>query len=235
MQKLIPTMHIASRLFAGSCMFLAVLGNGSPISLILQLLLMILITGCLLEAGSSLLKATRLLVWIVIPTVVLHALFTPGEYLFSLLPITYEGIRNGIVISLHLSAIFVAAIQLSRLLSRNEWYRLLFSLPYAGKRLPSYVFIIELSFDPVRKTATEAMSRWRSNGKGLRKLVTELSSLPGAVMKMSRELAQMTWDSWYQSVEEISAAENRAIRSVTASMLAVVAGILFVCLNGLKG
>lgn len=201
----------------------------------LQLLLMILITSWLLDAYLALLKAARLLVWIVVPTIVLHALFTPGEFLLSLLPITYEGIRNGVVISLHLSAMFVAAIQLSRLLSRNEWYRLLFSLPYAGKRLPSYVFVIERGFEPVRKRSAEAMSRWKMEGKGLRMLVVELGSLPGAVMEMSRELARTTWNNWGQSVETIAVAENRTGISVTASLLAVVAGILFVCLNYLKG
>lgn len=82
-------------------------------------------------------RLLRLLRWFVIPILLLHIIFTPGQLLFPGWPIAVskEGLMQGIRLSIHLASMYVMAMMMFRLLSHAEWLRLLMQLPWFGERM----------------------------------------------------------------------------------------------------
>jgi len=83
------------------------------------------------------LRLLRLLRWFVIPILLLHMLFTPGQLLFPGWPIgvSREGLMQGMRLSIHLTSMYAMAMMMFRLLSHSEWLRLLMQLPWFGERI----------------------------------------------------------------------------------------------------
>ncbi len=109
-------------------------------SLWLSLLLTVLATVMIRMLDGNWRTSVRLLYllrWLVIPILLLHILFTPGQLLFPGWPIgvSREGLMQGIRLSLHLSSMYAMAIMMFRLLGHAEWLRLLMQLPWFGERM----------------------------------------------------------------------------------------------------
>lgn len=228
-------MHALARIFAGFCFLLAPLLHFSLPMATIQLLLMGLVIAFLLGASSALLSSVRLLAWLVAPTMILHALFSPGEFLIPGIPVTKEGMTAGIRFSLHLTVIFIAAVQFSRLLTRQEWYSLICAMPYFGEKMAPYVLLVDYSGERVRKVVADALKHWKGSGGGVAGLPDELLLLPNRVLDMSRQHAESIWESWEQRMERIEHAANVATVSVPASLLAVVIGGLMLWLDYFEG
>jgi len=83
------------------------------------------------------LRVLRLLRWFVIPILLLHALFTPGEWLFPDFPlaISREGLIQGLWLSVHLISMYMMAVLLFRILRVHEWIQVLLVWPQLGSRL----------------------------------------------------------------------------------------------------
>jgi len=129
--------HIASRLMlGGGWLFLAVTTTSFWICLILVLLAAIFLR--ILDGNwITVLRVLRLLRWFVIPILLLHAFFTPGQWLFPNVPvaISKEGLMRGIWLSVHLIGMYGMAILMFRLLKWHEWFQLLLTWPQLGNRL----------------------------------------------------------------------------------------------------
>jgi len=170
-------------------------------------------------------RAARLLLWLVLPILCLHMLFTPGELLWpaSWLHVTREGWHEGVLLGLRLSAMFYAAMLVSRSLSREEWVWCCLSLPVLGAFLLPYV---KLSL-PMRGMASQALSQARMT-ISLRSAWRDAAAIPRAlgdaienVWHASDSQAEQLWKNWDQ--EE---AARRVSGNVTAGILLAVLGVL---------
>jgi len=136
--------HAASRLMMGfGLLFLAIMTTSIWSGLLLVMLAVVIIR--LLDGNwSTSLRLLRLLRWFVIPILLLHMLFTPGQLLLPGWPIgvSREGLRQGLWLSIHLSSIYTMAMLMFRLLVHAEWLRLLMLLPRFGERMMVQMFMM---------------------------------------------------------------------------------------------
>ncbi|MDQ6997329.1 MAG: hypothetical protein Q9M17_01275 [Mariprofundus sp.] len=134
----------ASRLLLGSgLLFMAIFTQSMGISLVLLILSVVIIR--MLDGHTlTIIRLLRLLRWFVVPIIVLHALFTPGQLLWPdfFIAISREGLLHGGILSLHLGTMFFIAMLMFRLLKRFEWIRYMLAIPYIGKRLAMYVWML---------------------------------------------------------------------------------------------
>jgi len=129
--------HVVARLFMGFGLLLLTIMTTSPA---LSLLLAILASVIIRMLDGNWLTSMRLLYllrWFVIPILLLHMFFTPGQLLFPDWPVgvSREGLMQGIRLSLHLTSMYAMAIMIFRLLGHAEWLRVLMRLPWFGERM----------------------------------------------------------------------------------------------------
>lgn len=170
-------------------------------------------------------RAARLLLWLVLPVLLLHLMFTPGQLLWpgSGISFSREGLQEGIRLGLRLSAMFYAAMLFSRCLSREEWVWYCLRLPVFGALLLPYV---KLS-SPMRGVAGRALADasvqinlqagWGSASHVLRALGDAIA----IVWHASGKEAEQVWLHWHDE-----AAARRATGSVAAGVLLAMLGLL---------
>lgn len=138
------TIHPASRFLLG----LALLSLATATSAVAYGVLLVLLSALFLrtvDAGwSRVIRTLGLLRWFVIPILILHACFSPGRFIFPgvPLPLTWEGITQGLYLSVHLAAIFFTATALFLCLNRREWFKAILNLPVINRELAVYVVMI---------------------------------------------------------------------------------------------
>lgn len=220
------SLHTASRVFAGVTVLLTAAMNQSLAIAFAQLLIVSLALLWPMQCALMLKRSYTLLVWLVLPILVMHMLFTPGEMLLPgyPLPVTKEGLWSGIWFSLHISVIFIAAVMLSNLLSRHEWTRMIISIPYLGSRLLPYIIMSGTAEESVRSITRKSVSAWREKGAGLAGLAGYLVRLPVAVLAHSNEFAISVWEQWDNHVEKLQQADSRN-RSVPEVISIVIFGV----------
>jgi len=136
--------HPASRVLFGFVMlFLSLIST----SIWLCFILAVIAAGMIrLLDGNwiTCLRVLGLLRWFVIPILLLHLLFTPGQLLWPGFPVAVsrEGLVQGIWLSIHLISIYILAILVFRLLRREEWMRFLLLMPGIGERLMVHVLMM---------------------------------------------------------------------------------------------
>lgn len=146
-------MHIGSRLFAGiSFLITAALNNEVTLALI-QLVLFILVLINLKQGYAALKKSANLLRWFIIPIILLHAFFTPGELIISGMPIpvSIEGLQTGLWFAFNLTVIFYSAIVFSRLLTNREWIRVILKLPMIGLKVLPYALLMDSGWGRIKQ------------------------------------------------------------------------------------
>ena len=124
-------------------MLLAVSTQNMLLSLLLIFSIVLLIR--LLDGSwRKLVHVLKLLRWFIVPILLLHLFFSHGQLIFpaTLFPFTWQGLQQGLWLSVHLSAVFLAAMLMFRALNRAEWNHLLLSLPFAGRELAIYLLML---------------------------------------------------------------------------------------------
>jgi len=135
----IPAMffcsHVISRLLLGSGFLFLAITTASIHSGLLVAILALALIRALDGNWRTGFRLLRLLRWFVIPILLLHMLFTPGQLLLPGWPIgvSREGLMQGLWLSIHLTGIYAMAILMFRLLDHAEWLRLLMLLPRFGE------------------------------------------------------------------------------------------------------
>jgi hypothetical protein len=228
-------MHIVSRLFAGVSLLLTAAINSSVAITLLQLLISSLILINLEQGYDALKKSAVLLRWFIIPTVLLHAFFTPGELVVSGMPvpITVEGLQTGLWFALHLTVIFFSAVVFSRLLTNREWIRSVLRLPFMGAKMVPYVLLMEAGWSRTKIMLQDEYSAWRKHENGMRNFIMHLAYLPVKSLRQSHQHANEVWSNWDSSILAILSDESGRNVSVTATMTAVAGGLLmwYACLS----
>jgi len=136
--------HPISRFLAGGGLIAMAIGSRSILlSLFLAALAAFLIR--FIEGNwLTMLRLSKLLGWFIVPILLLHALFSPGQLLFpgTAVPVTEEGLHLGLLLSTRLAAMFTAAMLMFRMLSQSEWLRAIVAVPLLGKRLLPFIWMI---------------------------------------------------------------------------------------------
>lgn len=144
-------------------------------------------------------SAVRLLRWLIIPILLLHMLLTPGAIVAPSLPlpISREGLWQGLWLSLHLAEMFVAAMALSRLLSWREWLKWLGSWPLLGGRLETDARLFLLMQRDARLLIERQRRRWREHRLDLILLARLLAETLMQMLGRSELQAERLWRNWH--------------------------------------
>ncbi|MFQ5345677.1 MAG: hypothetical protein ACE5DZ_06925 [Mariprofundus sp.] len=147
------------------------------------------------------LRVLGLLRWFVIPILLLHALFSPGQVLwpgFSV-AISRDGLIQGMWLSVHLISIYALAMLMFRLLHREEWLRLILRLPGIGEK----VWIQAMMMLSMKNHMTELLSCLRqqySLRRDWKKLPLLLLSAFKQALLDASAYAQLLWLRWPQQL-----------------------------------
>jgi len=190
------------RFFAAlAVMLLAVATHNMLLTLLLifsLVLLIRLLDGC----WQNLVHLLKLLRWFMIPILLLHLFFSHGQLIFpaTLFPFTWQGLQQGLWLSVHLSAVFLAAMLMFRALNGSEWNRLLLSLPFAGRELAIYLLMLGAMRSQISYGLQQLRMQWllRRNWSDFPHLV--LASFRFA-LSGSSVYAQTLWLRWPVSLD----------------------------------
>jgi len=141
-----------------------------------------------------LLGLMRLLPWLLVPVVALHALFSPGEiwWSFAGLHLTREGTMTGVALGLHLLLFFLAGMMIARLWPAAAWLHGVQRIPGLGARLYPYLRVLE----PLRADiARELRGLWRAQ-HSWRALPVLLESAVRRALALGRHHAEQLWLHW---------------------------------------
>ncbi len=182
------------RLLCGVVLVFVTLSSSRWIPL-LSALTVALVLLHLLRRRHLLSRLWRMLRWLIIPTVVLQLIFTPGVYIFPQLPWSpsYEGLEHSLRLSLHLIAWFVAAWLLVSLVMLREWWGLLNRIPLVGslwadslRRIPSMLQTLNIRLLFLRY-------RWRLEGGRWRDVPSLATAVVGQVLAQGDLRAELHW------------------------------------------
>lgn len=142
-------------------------------------------------------QAWRLLRWLIIPICILHLLFTPGTLLFpgSGIPLSVEGGRLALWLSLRLALLFYAALLLSRALSVQEWIGFISAIPVIGPRMRSYLYLFTPMYHAMSELTRRYRDMWLLRGQK-RSLGMLLTAMMQEVMGIGSRLAESVWLRW---------------------------------------
>lgn len=221
-------MHIASRLFVGATFLLTAVLNHSIAIALLQLTLFVLVMLNYENGRKRIFRAISLLRWLVLPIILLHALFTPGALILSGMawPVSIEGLQSGVWFSLHLIVIFFAAMLFSQLLTQREWINGSLKIPRIGHAMVPYALLINRCWQRIRLMLGDVHSVWRKEDRRLRTFFIHLGTMPVQAMRISHEVAIEIWYDWDQQVIDLVDKKDHQHVSAIATLLALITGLL---------
>jgi len=193
--------HIVSRLILGSGLLLFAISNISFGVAMVLMAAAAMIMRSLDGNWMTTLRLLRLLRWFVIPILLLHVLFTPGQLLWPGLPVSVsrEGLMLGLWLSVRLATIYAMAMLMFRLLRQSEWLGLLIRAPKFGEQL----MVRALVLMSMKKHMTERLLHLRQQFN----LRHDWKKMPLLLMTVFRQTltdassyAQMLWLRWPQQV-----------------------------------
>lgn len=208
--------------------------------MLLSLLLMFvsaLLTRMLDRSWKNLFYMVKLLRWFIAPILVLHLFFSHGQLIFpaTVLPFTWHGLKQGIWLSVHLSAVFLVAMVMFRALKLSEWHVLVRSLPRYGERMSVYMLMIT----PMRVQIGDGLKQLKMQWQ-LRRRWKDVPLLLLAAFRFSLSgstaYAQVLWLRWPESVDATllcgegaaSARQNLLINLGCLAVLLLACGLMFI-------
>jgi len=160
----------------------------------------VFIMGILYTQGFKtlyMIKTCRLLMWLYIPILLFHGLFTPGTMLQQpiYLPLSVEGLERGLFLCIHLAFIFFTVLMLFRVFSQAEW-RLLNQILPQSTMLKTYVSLLYSMKDKVIDVLQMEKRQWVNEG-GDWKMLPELMVLSIVeVISLAKGEAKNLWQDW---------------------------------------
>ncbi|MDQ6973480.1 MAG: hypothetical protein Q9M10_01240 [Mariprofundaceae bacterium] len=145
----------------------------------------------------------QILRWILIPTLVLHAIFTPGALMFPqfFIPISKEGLQLGGSLALHWAAMFTLAMLLGRLFPMGRWIQAVARYPYLYSILYPYLCLFPRMNLLIRALIRHHYRCW--NALSWMQPVQKISQLPPHLFSLllqmkqrSHRCAQHLWEHW---------------------------------------
>lgn len=190
-------------------------------NLLLFFLLMWMLEGNIQKVWGSWSKSWRILRWLLIPIMIFHMLFTPGEIVWVdfPLPVSYEGLILAFHLSLKLCEMFVCALLLGRLLSMQVWLQAIAQIDVLQHHLTPYLHLMPVMLRRVPMLVRRTYRAWRLEPKKVRKLASYMTELIIAVEKDSRRRAKYTWISWDKPMVTGLVAQKKLMDSSLVYML----------------
>jgi len=149
----------------------------------------------------------QLLRWILLPTLVLHSIFTPGALIFPdfFIPISHEGLQLGVQLALHWATVFTLAMLLGHLFTIEQWLQGVARLPWLYHILYPYLCLFPRMNLWVRVLIRRYYRQW--NLLSWRQPLHKLAQLPEHLLDLllhlqhrSQQCATSVWQHWGQSI-----------------------------------
>jgi len=189
-------VHPLGRLLFGLGFFTAALIAHDIAIAIAGIVLCLVLLRVLNRSWTSVFRAIRLLLWLILPICMLHVFLTPGALIWpgSDLPFTWEGVDRAMWLSTRLLFLFFSAMLLSRILSLDEWQAQLCRIPIVGHRLYPYLQL----FRPIQQTTKRlAHKHWHKNrSRGIVSIPGMMVDLLEDVLHAGHAQAKSVWEDW---------------------------------------
>ncbi len=227
-ETIYSSADVFSRLFVGITLLLTSILNQESTVAMVQLTITLCLIIVQFQGVKLLRRAMKLLIWLFVPILLLHALFTPGELIVSgmLLPVSFEGLKMAGWLALHLAAIFFSALLLFRLLTQKEWMRLVTRIPMLGHKFMAYTALLETGWVSTKEMIIQEKEAWKSDKQRLRGFFFRMAKLPARRFHSSRDDASELWNNWEQRMALMHSSDGDMRRSVVATLAMICSGLL---------
>jgi len=218
--------HPIARFLAGGGLIAVAIGSRS----ILSALLLSMLAVCLIRfiEGNWLtsLRLSKFLGWFIVPTLLLHALFSPGQLLFpgTGFPVTREGLRLGMLLSVRLVAMFTAAMLMFRMLSFAEWLSAIVSIPVFGKRMLPHVWMIQPMHREVRRRLGLIQQQFYLR-RSWRMLPQVLLSACSQALSVATPVSRALWLRWPEQMEMDAGHTYTGVAARLSSLILGITGL----------
>ena len=160
---------------------------------------MLCVAGLLLQGLSvaHLLKSLKLLLWLFLPTMLFHGLFTPGTMVQHpfYIPLSKEGLAQGLLICMHIALVFFAAMFVFRVFSKTQWLSMLETLPFARKLKPYLLLLLAIQ-QHIPDTLHKKRAVWEEQQQRWSALPHILMQAIEDVVLTAKVEAQSLWQHW---------------------------------------
>lgn len=151
--------------FAAAMLLLAIQNHGVWIS-ILMILLLVVALRHLHGNYERLVRIMKLLRWFIVPILLIHAFFTPGERVLDMpVPLTKEGLGQGVWICLHFISMFLAAMLLGALIQIREWLVAVASIPFLQRYVWAYSLMLGMMSRSISRLLVDINKQWKLRKK----------------------------------------------------------------------
>ncbi|MDQ6968091.1 MAG: hypothetical protein Q9M14_05340 [Mariprofundaceae bacterium] len=166
--------------------------------LLLFFFLMLLLEENFHKVYSNLIKSWRILRWLLIPMIIFHVFFTPGEIVWVgfALPISYEGIKLAFYLGLKLCEMVVCALLLGRLLPMQAWLQATAKVSGLQRHLTPYLRLMPVMLRRVPMLVRRTYRAWCLDPNKIKNLANYMTELIIAMEKDSRKRAEYVWTLW---------------------------------------
>lgn len=186
------------RLSLAAAMMLLALSSNTIFSVLLLILLAVALLRFLDGGWGRIQRLVLLLRWFVIPILLLHAFLSSGQLIFPAVPslsLTWEGLAQGLFLSLHLASIFLIAITVFQMLTVQEWQKVFVKLPLIGKELNINLLMLIVMKRNIRALLLQLRQQW-SLRKSWRHSPQLLVAAFQTTLLIARQQAYLIWIRW---------------------------------------
>jgi hypothetical protein len=159
-------------------------------------------------------RSFRLLVWLFVPIVLLHAIFTPGTYIFGL-PISLEGLKLSFVLCLNLTCMFFTALLVMQVLEMKYLLQALQKTPVLSKILMPRLLLLTRLRITIPQLLNKKRIYWQRLEHKWLGLPDVLFESILSILKGSRHEAQLLWEHWDEEAEKLLQL-NRSTSTIAA-------------------
>ena len=146
-------------------------------------------------------RSFRLLVWLFVPIVLLHAFFTPGTYILGL-PISLEGLKQSFVLCLNLTCMFFTALLVMQVLEMKYLLQALQKTPVLSQILMPRLLLLTRLRIMIPQLLNKKRIYWQGLERKWLGLPDVLFESILSILKVSRHEAKLLWEQWDDEVEK---------------------------------
>jgi len=140
--------------------------------------------------------------WLFIPIILLHSVFTPGTYLMGL-PVSIEGVKQSFTLSVNLACMFFTALLVMNTIKMKQCLYWLQKKPKLNQVMaPNLMLLIRLRTIIPQELRMQRV-RWQELEHKWLSLPDMLFKSISSILKRSRDEAQSLWEKWDEEVEKL--------------------------------
>jgi len=159
-------------------------------------------------------RGWQMLRWLLIPTLVLHAIFTPGALIFPhfFIPISNEGLALGATLAWHWASIFTLAILLGYLFPAQHWLDAMIHFPRLYHALYPYLRLFPRMNLLIRALLRRHYRQWKKRSHKITQFPPAILSLLQCMQYYSKRSALHLWVHWADIAEPKSTRHTATIK-----------------------